>query len=315
VYYTGKTATNSTQGVLTGATRAYSGSAVTHATGSSVLLASTFYKQASTSPSFSLWVETDHLVQGLSGCTVNSAKLSLSNEDAVSIEFTGNGMRMVWAGTSAMAARAASSATHITVDDAKIFSVGGVIQNSTGGYHNGSTGYSITAINTTTNVMTISPAISAAWATDNVICGYLPSATVIGSDPIESRYCAVKINNVAGYFKSGDLTIGVPKNYITDEIGTTYPQGYMEDVRNIESTLNLYFRQADAKYLTDGYSSAEVPILLTYGNTNTKKLEIYMKRVKIKTPKVEFSAPAVNLSIPIKALGTDGEDSLELCFN
>jgi hypothetical protein len=82
----------------------------------------------------------------------------------------------------------------------------------------------------------------------------------------------------------------------------------------ITSSLGLYFRQADARYFTEGYAANEVPVLLTYGKDDCKKMDVYMKRCKLQVPTVEFNAPVVNLTVPLKALGTLGEDSLEICL-
>jgi hypothetical protein len=87
-----------------------------------------------------------------------------------------------------------------------------------------------------------------------------------------------------------------------------------QKIRTITSTMNLYFRQADAKYFTEGYDGNEIPIEITYGDTAAATLKVYMKRCKLKVPTIEFAAPAVNLSMPMTAMGTTGEDSLELVF-
>lgn len=313
IRYTAKSATNATQGNLTGCQRAYSGTAATHATGDSVDLSSTFYKQTTTKPSVSIWIESDHFTQALSGATVSGAKLSVTNEGAVKIEWSGGGMQMVWAGTSALAA-GSTTTTNVVVDDAKLYKAGAYIQNYSQLDTRTGQGYKITAVNVTSNTLTLANAHAGTWAKDDVIKGYLPTATVIG-DPIESRRSAVLINGVSATFRSGELNINAPADYITDEIGTEYPQGYMENVREITSTMGLYFRQADAKYFTDGYrSGSEVPVDLTFGQTAGKKFEVYLKKSKLEVPTIEIAAPALALSIPLKALGTSGEDSCELYF-
>ena len=315
MYYTGVTATTATTGSLTGLSRGYSGSAAAHATNSVFKLSSIFYKQSQTSPSVSIWIETDHFVQGLSGATAKGCKLSITNEGAVKAEFSGQGMQMVWAGSSTLATELVTSATQVFVDNAKLFSTGVYIYNSTQSDDNEGDGYLLTAVNATTNRLTMSTGVTiASWATNDVIRGYLPAATVIG-DPIESRRTAIQIDTAAGYFKSGDLTINASKKYLTDEVGTEFPQNYLEEVREITSTLGMYFRKSYAKYFTDGYAAGnEVPVLLTFGNAAGKYFEVYMKKCKLEVPTISASAPAVELSIPLKALGTVGEDSLEIYF-
>jgi len=253
-----------------------------------------------------LWVETDHFVQGLSGCTVDNATFDVSNEGAVKLTMDGKGMNMVYAGTSAAATNSTKGQITITVDDAKLFKAGAYIKSGTV-----ATISKIASVNTTTNVLTLVAAIGHATATDDTIAGYLPPGTDIG-DPIESKDTTVKINGVAAKIKTGSLSFATPHQYLEDEIGTDYPEDFLEDRRQITSTLSLYFKKPDAKYFTDGYNGEEVPVQLTFGDTAGSIVDVYMKRCKLTVPTVNFASPAVELSIPIKALGTVGEDSAEI---
>jgi hypothetical protein len=107
--------------------------------------------------------------------------------------------------------------------------------------------------------------------------------------------------------------------YIVDEVGNDYPDGFVEDVRNITSDLNIYFRAADAKYFTLGLNSYEVPINITFGRTATsadyRGIDLYLKKCKLQTPEISGDGPTLALSMGLTALGTVGEDSAELVFN
>lgn len=314
IHYGSLATLSSTSVRLTDCTRGYRSTTATssHVENDSVSLESRWYPQDTESPSFSLWIETDHFTQGMSGCSVGSVVLGVNNEGAVTLTFTGNGMEMVWAGKSQLASNSASGATSsITVDDAKLFKVGAYIQNYTKSDTNSGSGFLITESNATANTLKISTGITMAWATDDYIQGYLPSASVLGS-AVESRYTDIELDGVAATIKNTDFTFNVPKVYITDEVGTTYPEDYMEDVRDITATLNLYFREADAKYFKEGYDGNEVTFWARFGNTAGRRLEIYMPKCKLQVPTMEFTAPAVNLSMPLKALGDSGEDSCEV---
>jgi hypothetical protein len=318
IYYTSITrgSRSATTGTLTGLTRGYnSTSAATHATNDSITAQGVFYKQATSSPSFSLWIETDHFTQGMSGCSITSATLSVSNEGGVTFNFSGQGMQMVWAGKDALSTNAASGATQIYVADADRFSAGAYIQNYTKSDNNSSSGYKISSVTSASNLITLetSDAISEAWATDDVIQGYLPTGTAIGS-PIEGRHTSVELNSVSAKFKNSELSFNVPKQYLVDEVGTTYPEAYIEDKRSITANLNLYFRQADAKYFAEGYSGNEIPIALTFGDTIGSKMLVYMKKCRLPMPDISSAPPAIELSMPMTALGTDGEDSCEIIF-
>lgn len=310
IHYTGITraSLDATVATLTGCVRGYGSTTATSHSAGTLSICSIFYKQNTCSPTFSLWVETDHFVQGLSGCTIDNAVFDITNEGAVKVTMDGKGMKMVWAGTSAAAAAATKTALNITVDDAKLYKAGAYIKVGTV-----ATISKISAVNTTTNVLTLVAGIGHATATDDAIVGYLPPVTEIG-DPIESKDTTVQINGVAAKLKAGSVSFATPHQYIEDEIGTDYPEDFLEDKRQITSTLNLYFKKADAKYFTDGFDGEEVPVLITFGDTAGSIVDIYMKRCKLTVPSVNFASPAVELSIPIKALGTVGEDSAEIIF-
>jgi len=262
-----------------------------------------------------LWVETDHFVQGLSGCTVAQGVVSLDNKGGTKITFNGEGMEMVWAGTSSIATVDGDNASRVTVTvtDASIFSAGAYVQNYTAGDSRTDQGYQIVTSNATTNQLTLANAISETWSTDDVIKGYLPTETAIGT-AIENRDTQITINSVSATIKTCDLNIGCPKQYVTDEVGTLFPEDFMGNVRDINANLSIYFREADAKYFAEGIAGNQVPVKITFGDSAGYKMEIYMKKCRMRVPQVTFAAPAVNLGIPMKALGTNGEDSLEICF-
>ncbi len=313
IYYTGRSTyvDNATIATLTGCTRGYGATTATaHAADVQVSLNSIFYKQETTSPSFSLWVETDHIVQALSGCSVNSAVLEISNEGGVKITFTGQGMQMKWAGTDALVTGYATTATQFVVTDSKRFCVGMWIHNETksGGPKKIAT---ITSASHTIGLGTATLGIT--WATADVIKGYTPSGTIIG-DPIESKDTAAYLEGVLTKIKTGSLNIGTPKQYLTDEVGTEYPEDYLENVRDINSSLNLYFRKSAIAYFKDGYDGNEAEVRMTFGEDAGKIMEICMPRCKLTIPAIAFAPPAIELNIPITALGTFGEDSLEIIF-
>lgn len=314
VHYTGITrrSRSATTATLTGCTRGYnSTTAATHAIAQVVTLVSSFYKQQTTSPSFSLWIETDHFVQGLSGCSVENATFEVSNSGAVKVTMDGEGMQMVWAGTSTLTESAAATNNHIHVADASLFSAGAYIYSSTAG----TMVRKISAVDLTNNTLTLTTTVQGAtWttATTHVIKGYLPPTIDVIGDPIESKDTSLLVNGVAAKIKTGSLVFAVPKKYIDDEIGAAYPEDYLEDKREITSNFGLYFKKADAKYFADGFEGNEVPVLVTFGDTVGSIIDIYLKRCKLTVPTINFNAPAVELTMPIKALGTAGEDSAEI---
>ncbi len=271
---------------------------------------SKYYKQDQNSPSFTLWIENDGFVQGLVGCTVSEATLGVNNEGALTLNSTGQGMEMVWAGGSTLVNSAFTiGATRIEVTNTKQFSVGAPIYNVTKNDSSGaSAGYRITELGsaaTPGQVLVLAAGLTAeTWDIGDVIAGWLPPSNTIGT-PIESRLSNIQMDGIDVKFKSGDFTFGAPKEYLVDEVGTDFPEDYLENMRSITSTLNVYFRAHHVAHFTDGYAGDnDVIIRLTFGETEGQMFEVYMKRCRLEVPTITFAAPAVELNIPMKALGS-----------
>ena len=314
IYYSSVVMSSATAGTLTvgasgrgynGTTAAAHDGSITPITGCA--LKSVFYKQETTSPSFSMWTKTDHLIQGLSGCTASELKIDLTNEGAVMFTFTGQGMEMVWAGTSAAAA--GTTGTTLVVDDASHHSIGARIYNVTTGADNSDAGYEITDINYDTDTLTLGTAITA--SINDVIAGFLPTG-IAKDDPIESKDTVITIDGSAAKIRTSTYTISAPKNYLTDEVGTEYPEEYVEDVRKVTADFNLYCKPATIKYIRDGYEANEFVFNATLGDTPGSIVEIYNKRCRTTAPEIGCVGPTMTLTMSMSALGTDGEDSCDI---
>jgi hypothetical protein len=256
-----------------------------------------------------MWTKTDHLVQGLSGCTASEMKLELNNEGAAMLTFSGQGMEMVWAGTSEAAA--ATTSTALIVDDASLYSPGARIYNVTTGADNSGDGYVIMSIDYGTDTLTLDDAIVA--TTNDVIAGYLPIGTA-KADPIESKDTVITIDGAVAKIRTSTYTVSAPKNYLVDEIGTAYPEEYVEDVRKVTADFNLYCKPATVKYIRDGYEANEFVFNATLGDTEGSIMEIYNARCRTTAPEIGVDGPTMTLSMTMTALGTNGEDSCDIVF-
>ena len=287
-------------------------------------LVSPWFRQKIGGSTFSFWVMTDHFTQGMGGCTVNNGSLGVDNEGAVTWKFSGQGMSTIWAGTDDVSSSSASGQSDISVTDANKFSVGAYIKcthiDGTEDINSGS-GYLISSINTTTNVLTVTTNLIDTWATSDEVSGYLPTGNIV-PNAIESRYTYIWIDDVRGKFKSSDITFSTPKNYITDEIGVTHPEGFVEDVRNITSNMNVYFRKDDAKYFELGSLGNTFKLYFLFGNMGVnvdglnhdteRKLAISLPKTRSDTPTINISGATVSLAMPTTCLGTNGEDSCDI---
>jgi hypothetical protein len=221
--------------------------------------------------------------------------------------FSGEGMEMVWAVTSAAAA--ATTTTALVVDDASLYSVGARIYNVTTNETNSGEGYEITAVDYATDTLTLGDAISA--SENDVIAGYLPTGTS-KEDPILSKDTSITIDGAEAKFRTSTYTLSAPKNYLTDEVGTEYPEEYVEDVRSITADFNLYCKPATVKYIRDGFEGNEFAMNITLGDTEGSILELYNPRCRTSAPEEGQDGPVMTFSMTMTALGTSGEDSLDI---
>jgi len=305
IRYAAKTSTT-----LTGCVRGYAGTTAASALDNAAIsLISQVYKQTTESPSFSLWVMQDWFLRFCSGCTVNNNVIGLKKEDAVMLTMKGQGMRTGWAGESELTAAASAGATAIVVANAKVFTVGARIQNVTKSANNSGAGFAITAVDVVTNTLTLGTAVpSGGWAEDDVIRGYLPTGVPIGT-AVECKDIVVKVGGVEGRIRATDLTIDVPKTYLTDVLGAEFPEEYVEDTRKVTTNLNVYFKKADAERFYQAYNGEETTVEFILGRTAGYKASLFYPRVKLTVPTIKAESATVVLEIPVTALGTVGEDS------
>ena len=279
---------------------------------------SVVHSQDLSKPSFSLWVQKSHSMFFAAGCVVQTGKINVNNKGAAQWDMSGQFFSMGWVGTDSLSGNEAAAQTELSVHNAKKFCVGGLFQNSTTSNDgdNGGAGFIITDVDYTNNTITIAaPGVpSGGWAEDDVIEPFLPAGVIIG-DPIESKYTAVTVDGVASTIKNMDLTVNDSAKFMDDEITTSgYPESYVEDVRGITGTLGLRFRKDELSKLYECYAGSDVAWELVFGTGAGCRMKINLPKVNMEVPTVEDNAPVVDLSIPIKALGTAGEDSMTITW-
>lgn len=276
---------------------------------------SVVYSPGMTKPSFSLWAKKGHTMFFAAGAVAEQMSVSAQNKGGIKLDISGSFLRLGWATRDGVKVAASTGATSVTVYDGKKFTVGAVIHNATQSDH-ATNGYTVTAVNTTTGVLTITPAIADAdgWALDDIVEGYLPAGTEVGT-PLESRKTTATVGGVSKVAQSISITYGDQVKMLDDEMTTTgYPADYVESDRSVSGTISTYFRQDDMAQFVDGLAGNDKAVAITFGDTAGSKLEISMPKCKLQVPKVSTSAPTVNLSVDYTALGTNGEDSIALTF-
>lgn len=272
------------------------------------------YSPAITKPCGSLWFMRGHTLLFSRGAVVDQGKISANNKGAAKVEANFQFMQMSWAGRDGVATAAAAGATQITVYKPKKFCKGALIYNQTKSDH-GTAGYTITDVDITGSKITVSPAIVADWAVDDIIMGWLPAASASIGRPIESRKTVITIGGVTRTLQSLDLTFADKVKMIDDEIDPSgFPSDYGEDKREVKGTIKLHFRANDAEMFYDGFNGTEQAIAIQFGDTAGYKSRFDMVRCRLQVPKPSTNAPFVDLSVDFTALEKDGEDSIILTF-
>lgn len=276
------------------------------------------YSQAMTKPSFSIWIKYDHMVRFAIGATVSDCSIAASNKGAAQMNFSGKCMQTGTVGTQDIASAVTGSDTAIEVDDASCYSVGGLIEfyDVSAGTtdDNSSSGYEITAVNTSTNTLTITPGAGGAFALDDLVRPFLPTGTEVGA-PVENRKTTVSIGGSSMDVTSFEVSISDPAEYIEDEItDSDYVESYVENTRSISGSVGLLLRRNEAKWFEDNYSGQNLAVQLVQGDTAGSIVTHAMSKCSIEVPAVEDGGVTVRLKMNFKALGTSGEDSMTSAY-
>jgi len=324
IFYRGITWTSDTEGTLHNCERGYnSTTAATHADDVAASLKSRFFKQNITSPSFSIFAQLDHFTYQIAGCTTGSKALGLNNEGGCTFNVEGQGMRLFWAGTDALTALASAGQADIDVNDARQYSEGAYIKNidTSNDGDNGGAGFLITAINKTTNKITLGTNIPVGgWAQNDEIVGFVPSTITSIPNVLESVDTLLWVDDVQTVTRTTDLTINCPKTYPNDQIGDKYPTFYAEGKREISSSYNGYFKKQDAKFFSENQDQTIMKYHILLGNAEGQRLAITLRKVTMSNIQLGVEEPMRSISADLSISGIldnttneVGENSIELC--
>jgi len=285
--------------------------------GTKAVVASTSvtYSLAKLLSAVSIWIKKDHTVFFARGATVSELSQQVSAKGAMSLDFSGAFMEMGWCGTDQLdgAITGATTATDtITVNDAKKYTVGGRIQ--IGSDDNSGAGYEITAVNTTTEILTVSPDVNTDQDDAATVAPFLPTGSAVGS-PMENRKVSVTVAGVAAKLRNFSLTKSEGIGYIEDEVSTDdYPSDYAEGKRKVSGKLGLYFRTDDLKYFYDALQGTLQAIVVTADNGAGNIITETLGHCRLTVPTVTSAAPTVALDIDFTAQASSGEDEMTLAF-
>jgi len=260
------------------------------------------------------------VMAGCSGAIVQSLAFSWSGEDYITWTASGEAQKYI-EGARDLANGAGASATSLIVDDADNYRVGTVLEivddTTEVSQDDGSgAGLQVTAVNYTTNTLTITPA--ATWSDNDRVIPFAPAGTFVGTE-LFGVDGSVSLDGGSSTLDTtgGSVTINTGLSLLNSSFGQTQPEeilnnGMREVTCNIDfiaDTTNTYLGKEMARK-----TAYDVQIIL--GDTAAS-------RVKINMDNVEFDPGAydspeedvVRWSSAGIALGTSGEDEIDLMFD
>ena len=265
------------------------------------------YPLGTTLPTFNLYIKKDHTVFVGLGCTVNSLKASVKGSDVGTLTFDGEFMKMLYAGTTETTALALSGASDIVVSDSSAYNMvpmaSGASQVDKGAYikiGTFTTAYQITAINHTTNTLTVEPILEGDVASGLAVTGWLPpnaggTAWVEKGDPMHGKLGMTAIDAAgaatpANNFPTLDIELTLTNNvkYSVDEKdGSMYAQDFFtSEFRDVMGNVSIYFRTQDIKYWKMALDQIEKSLKIPIGNVAGHIMSFYFPHIEITTPNI-----------------------------
>lgn len=278
------------------------------------------YTPAVAKPTLSLWWKSGNAVLHARGCYVTGVKLTSSAKGFPVLEWSGVFSRLGWCGADALNGAVdgdPSSKSSVVVHDARQFSVGSLIKIGTDS--NGGAGYTVSSVTVATNTLGLTPSINTDQLDDAAVIPFLPTPTYAASDAQEARTGALTVASQATAYKSFELSIDDPAEYLVDEVTTTdYPSEALPGVRKVSGKFEIVLRDDQLHRFQQGLDDATVALAFSVGGAPAggKNLTVTLARARVGTPEVSDSGTYLSLAVAFTALAsTSGEDEISVVYS
>ena len=198
--------------------KANSNGSLAHIPDAGVLLECTFgsvssetgvhtYSLANTLSGFSLWKKEGDLIYTASGCIINRAEFRIPGDGIGEMTFSGQFKQLSWGGLDTCSGSVSATDTSLTLtSNSFYFSEGAKIQ--FGDDDNSGSGYTITAINHTTKVVTFTPQAAVGCSDGATVQHIWPSSSPTEEgDPIYAKLGMCKVDQPGGTAATTDFKI------------------------------------------------------------------------------------------------------------
>lgn len=246
--------------------------------------------------SYTVWILQGHFLYRLLGTIIDKARFPLKADNShealsqmiASLIFS----ELRWTGTdTANAAIGGTASTSLTVSDAKKFTLGSYIQKRAASSgvvdDNSGAGYQVTAINYSTNVLTISPGI-ANVAVGDFIEPWRPAATAEVGAPVHGRLGSCTLGGVSMPIVSGEISLENNFKMLNEEKnGLAFAnRAARRSVRKLTVKADVYMDANAAKFFYNAANQVRGDFFFPWGTTAAQRFKLTAKNVEFDAPDV-----------------------------
>lgn len=288
-----------------------------HALGTETVVASTSVTYSllkdPTALSLSIYRDLGTFFEGVYGAIVNDFSLTWNGEGPIEWSVSGIAADFTEAGNT-LANGAGSAATALVVDDADFFEKYAIIQ--IGGDDNSGAGFQVTAVNKTTETLTLETAHT--WSDNDAVAPFLPTGSFAGS-PLVGTVGSLSLDNGSTTVNhvGGSLQISTGIDLLNEEFGSAAANDILANaVREVSGSFDFLVREDETYLASEFRRKVQKDVLLTFGDTAGSRLKVNMNQVELEPQqRTSPEAEAIRYSANFRALGSSGEDETTLVFD
>ena len=281
--------------------------------GTETVVASTSvtYSMAISLPSLSLAWKAGNITVFVMGAMATGLALRFGRSDGVELTFSGQFRKMVTAGKATTTSGSTTTEIKLASGEAKRFQAGARVE--IGGDDNTGAGYGITAVDTASDTLTISPAMGTAPDSGVTVEGFLPTPSLSGA-ALPSANFVTSLGGASLLAKEGTININQEMKVVEAEGSDTYPQAMLPGKRTVEADISAVFLARHAGLFNDAANQTQQAFSLTVDGGAGKNLVINLPQAELDIPTLSAET---NLEHSVKITGlatSSGEDEFSAVF-
>jgi hypothetical protein len=236
-----------------------------------------------------VWIKNGHFLYRCIGTVFTKGAFPIkadNSEDALcQVKLDATCAEVRWTGTDELAVITAAIDTTITVKDARKFTVDSYIE--IGAQTNTGAGFKVTAVNYTTNVLTITPAVGAVVAVDALVKPWIPVGSENGTI-VHGRFGAVTRGGETLPLMSGEIGLDFPVKMMNEEKnGQDFASRFATaNIRTVNADVQVLFDANAAKWFYDGKQGVLADMVCNWGTVAAQRVRITAKNQLLSAPAI-----------------------------